>query len=193
MLPWRPVCVTAIVLAALALAGCDAEGPDAALFNNANELHITGVDTGTIKFDHANTLMIVHLNRDPGFNGVPSARLTLDWTETDQQGNKMAVDHTTKIFLKAVPPGDYYACAFIDLNKNSKVDDNEPYAEWMDETGRLKIVPVKKESRWKLRFVFTRTYAQRDRKRPVGQKPAAARPGGPVEILPDRPAPRKPI
>ena len=148
----------ASLLGLLLLAGCDLEGEDASLFNNVNELIVTGRNTGQYVFDPEATLMLVHLHTDPLLAGTPSARLSLSWHATDAQGNVVALGETQQRFINAAAPGDYYARAFIDVNRNSRLDGGEPYADWTDAAGALRVLRVREESRWRLVFSFRQRY-----------------------------------
>ena len=116
------------------------------------ELVISGHNSANFDFDHLSTLMIVHLHQQADFGDTPTAQLTLDWAETDAQNNRVPVNETKRLFFDAVSPRDYYARAFIDINKNSAIDASEPFAIWLDQDGFPKILPVREESRWQLAF-----------------------------------------
>ena len=147
-----------LTIACFSFSGCDIEGLDASLFNNVNELVISGHNSGNFDFDHLSTLMIVHLHKQSDFGDKPTAQLTLDWVETDAQNNRVPVNETKSLFFDAVSPGDYYARAFIDINRNSAIDVSEPFAIWLDQDGFPKIIPVREESRWKVAFYFNARY-----------------------------------
>ncbi len=134
------------------------EGPDAALFNNLNELIITGRNQGNFDFDHMSREMLTHLYDNPGFTGVPEKRLSLMFTEKNQQDSLVAVDEKTVNFMGIVSPGNFYAYAFIDLNRNSELDAHEPYDIWLNDDGSPKMIEVTEESRWKILFEFETTY-----------------------------------
>ena len=134
------------------------EGPDASLFNNMNELIITGKNKGNFDFDHMSIEMITHLYDNSNFDGVPEKRLTLMFTETNQQDSLVAVDEITVNFIDFVSPGNYYAYAFIDLNSNSDLDANEPFDVWLDDKGKPKVIEITEESRWKIIFEFEQVY-----------------------------------
>ena len=138
----------------LLMASCDIEGEDVAFFNNVNELVVIGKTTADLSFDRTRVPMIVHLHRSETFGDVPSARLMLDWYRVDEQGNKVSLSETKRVYFDAISEGDYYARAFIDLNKDSKLSRGEPWNVWEDEYRDPKVVRVREESRWKLEFVF---------------------------------------
>ncbi len=147
-------CCTLFVLISLAFGGCDIEGEDVAFFNNVNELVVVGKTTGNVSFDRVRVAMVVHLHGSPDFDDVPSARLTLTWYRIDEQGNKVGVSETKRVFFDAVSEGDYYARSFIDLDGDSEPSRGEPSAVWTNNSGDPKVVPIREESRWKLEFVF---------------------------------------
>jgi hypothetical protein len=146
--------VSSIALLALAGSACDLEGEDVALFNNVNELVVVGKTTAELNFDRTRVPMFVHLHRSPDFRDVPAARLSLSWYRIDEQGNKVALSETRRVFFDAVTEGDYYARAFIDLDRDSEPTRGEPLDVWRDDLSEPKVVRVREESRWKLEFVF---------------------------------------
>lgn len=148
----RAVVVLSVITASLV--GCDIEGEDVALFNNINELVIVGRTTDEVSFDRTRVRMFVHLHRSSHFNDVPSARLNLKWYRTDDQGNRVGLSETSRIFFDAVSEGDYYARAFLDLNGDSELSRGEPWDVWSDAFGEPEMVRVREESRWKLVFEF---------------------------------------
>lgn len=149
---------TALLSAALCLsiAACDIEGEDVALFNNINELVIVGRNADAAHFDNINTKMLVHLHRSDSFHDVPSARLSLQWYRVDSQGNYVPMAETQRTFYDAVSEGNYYAIAFVDLNRDSEPSRGEPIDVWTDSYGDPKVIRVREESRWKLVFDFER-------------------------------------
>ncbi len=154
------ILLSIIVFAILFITGCN-EGEDASIFNGVNELKVTGtVGIGSLDFDHENILMKVHLFKTTDFSLVPVKRLSLSWYEKDNQGNIVALNETETTFLDAVSPGEYYACSFIDLNKNSEVDDNEPYDIWRNQDDSHKVISVREESRWEILFLFEKVYSE---------------------------------
>ena len=138
----------------LTMTSCDIEGEDVAFFNNVNELVVVGKTTADLSFDRTRVPMIVHLHRTETFVDVPSARLMLNWYRVDEQGNKVGLSETKRVFFDAISEGDYYALAFIDLNRDSRLSRGEPWEVWEDEFRDPKVVRVREESRWKLEFVF---------------------------------------
>jgi hypothetical protein len=136
------------------MTGCDIEGEDVALFNNVNELVIIGKAGEELSFDRTRVHMFVHLHRSPHFTDVPSARLMLKWYRIDEQGNKVALSETRRLFFDAVSEGDYFARAFLDVTGDSEPSRGEPLDVWRDDWGEPKVVRVREESRWKLEFVF---------------------------------------
>lgn len=149
--------ITIIIL--LTAIGCR-EGEDASLFNGVNELEITGtISIAPLDFDHMTVPMKVHLFTSENFQSVPSKRLTLNWYRRDDQGNNVAVNEANTTFYNGVSVGDYYAVAFIDLNRNSEVDANEPYDIWTESNGDPKIIRVREESRWEIDFLFSSYYS----------------------------------
>jgi hypothetical protein len=142
----------ALSVAAFAV-GCGV-GEDAALFNGVNELTITGNNTGAYDFDHVAVRMITHFHTTSSFAGLPAARISQKWSEKDDQGNVVELDSTGETFWNVLEPGDYYGRSFIDLNRNSELDDDEPYDEWLTQEGQRKVIEVREESRWKLTFRF---------------------------------------
>ncbi len=149
---------TSVLAASLcfSIAACDIEGEDVALFNNINELVIVGRNADADHFDSINTKMLVHLHRSDGFHDVPSARLSLGWYRVDSQGNHVPMAETSRTFYDAVSEGDYYALAFVDLNRDSELSRGEPVDVWTDSYGEPKVIRVREESRWKLVFDFAR-------------------------------------
>lgn len=150
-----------IVAATLAFSfsGCDIEGEDAALFNNINELVIVGRNARASEFDNVNIRMLVHLHRSADFHDVPSARLSLRWFRVDGQGNYVPLAETSRTFYDAVSEGDYYAIAFVDLDRDSELSRGEPVDVWADSYGDPQVVHVREESRWKLVFDFGARHA----------------------------------
>jgi len=148
----RAVVVLSVISASLT--GCDIEGEDVALFNNVNELVIVGRTTDDVSFDRTRVRMFVHHHRSSHFNDVPTARLNLKWYRTDDQGNRVGLSETSRVFFDPVSEGNYYARAFLDLDGDSELGRGEPWDIWSDAFGEPEMVRVREESRWKLVFEF---------------------------------------
>lgn len=158
---FRATVVAVVVLAGIAQSSCDLsaiEGEDVAIFNNVNELVVVGRNTAGFRFDHMDVRMFVHLHRDSRFRDEPSARLSLKWFKVDDQGNHVALDETSRMFFDAATEGDFYARAFIDIDRDSELTDGEPWDVWADSYDSPKVVKIREESRWRLVFEFDRRY-----------------------------------
>jgi len=135
------------------------EGLDASLFNNVNELEITGKNSGNYEFNHLSTDMVIYFHNNLSFDGIPEKRLSMKFTDIDENNKTISVNEKTTSFFDAMSPGDYYAYSFIDFNQNSKLDSGEPYDIWQNSQGYPKMIQVREESRWELLFVFNKTYS----------------------------------
>jgi hypothetical protein len=134
------------------------QGTDASLLNNVNELVITGKNTNNYIFDHMTVEMAIHIYDNNDFTGVPQKRLSVKFTDIDNNNIEVAVNEQTVSFLKAISPGDYYAYAFIDINRNSKMDVGEPFDVWLNNQNTPKVIKVREESRWEILFKFVKTF-----------------------------------
>lgn len=134
------------------------QGTDASLLNNVNELVITGKNKNNYNFDHLTVEMIIDIYDNREFSGIPQKKLYMRLTTNDPQNNEIAVNEKTTNFLNAISPGDYFAYAFIDLNRNSQLDIAEPYDVWLNNQNFPKTIPVREESRWEILFEFEKTY-----------------------------------
>ena len=74
--------------------------------------------------------------------------------EVDDQGNKVGLSETKRVYFDGVSEGNYYARGFLDLNGDSELNRGEPWDVWEDASGDPRVVRVREESRWKLEFVF---------------------------------------
>lgn len=147
-----------LLIISLSLFSC-AQGTDASIFNNVNELVVTSKNSGNFVFDHKTVKVNIQLFDNKELIGTPFSRLEMEMTQKDEQNNILDINEKKVTYLNAISEGDYYACAFIDLDKDSEVDANEPYAEWATVEGEPIMIQVREESRWEIEFRFTLTYA----------------------------------
>jgi len=146
---------TGIILSAIIiLFSCQdrQDGDDAAVFNNTNETVIEINVPNSFSFDRLNIPVRVNFYDNPNYSGAITCSRSLMMTksETDEDGKSIKIPTTSASSMSydLLEPGDYYAFAYLDMNKNSKYDSNEPKKEIENK------IHVLKESRRTLKFNF---------------------------------------
>ena len=82
----------------------------------------------------------------------------MEFIEKDEQNNIVDINEKRVRYLNAASVVVYYAQAYIDLNGDSIIDQNELFALWSSLEGEPLKIQFREESRWEIQFNFSISY-----------------------------------